>query len=485
MNLDHELCYRALRTRDPRFDGRFFTGVTSTGVYCRPICPARTPRPENCAFFACAAAAEAAGFRPCLRCRPDTIPGTPAWDGTSTTVSRALRLIEQGALDHGSVPELADRLGVGERHLRRLFHQHLGIAPLAVAGSRRAHFARRLLEDTALPVGQVALAAGYHNPRRLHAAVRKVFQCSPSELRRRSTTTGSDVGTVSLRLAYREPLDWEGLLGFLKPRAIPGVENVEGGVYRRTFRAGESRGRLALKLDQRRRRLVLEAPVASAPWLWDLVRRARHLADLDADPVTIMEFLARHAHVGPAATRWPGQRVPGAWDAFETAVRAIVGQQVTVKGATRLMGRLVERCGTPLPHDEGWLFPTSDQLARADLSGIGMPAARVAALQTLARRHADQPALLTPTADLDNTVRRLTALPGIGDWTAQYVAMRALREPDAFPAGDLVLRKALADGPRPLSPGAVRTTAEPWRPWRAYAAMLLWRTAAQPLENQP
>ena len=487
MELNHDLCYRALRTRDPRFDGRFYTGVTSTGVYCRPVCPARTPKSENCRFYACAAAAEAGGFRPCRRCRPDTVPGTPAWSGTSATVTRALRLIEQGALDHAGVEELAARLGVGDRHLRRLFAEHLGTAPLAVAGSRRAHFARQLLEDTALPMGQVALAAGYHNTRRFNAAVRKIFERSPTELRHGNRLSSPSNGHLVLRLTYREPLDWTGLLAFLQPRAVPGVERVVEGVYQRSFRHDDTVGTLTLGCDARARRVLLRVPVHAAPHLAPLASRARLLADLDAEPLTIADFLGEQPEVGEAAMRWPGQRVPGAWDPFETAVRAILGQQVTVAGATRLAGRLVNQCGRPLPGaapgEPAFLFPTPAELATHDLSSLGLPSARAATLTTLAGAVADDPTLLEPAADLDTAVRRLTALPGIGDWTAQYVAMRALREPDAFPAGDLVLRKILGGGDGPLSAAAVTHMARSWRPWRAYAAMLLWRRASSPDEE--
>ena len=477
MNLDHDICYRALRTRDRRFDGRFFTGVTSTGIYCRPICPARTPRAANCTFFACAAAAEEAGFRPCLRCRPETAPGTPAWSGTSATVNRALRLIDTGTLDTNGVEDLAARLGVGDRHLRRLFAEHLGASPLAVAHTRRAHFAKQLIEETELPMGQLALAAGFQNVRRFNAAVRQVFHRSPTEIRAAARRPEASIdGAIVLRLAYRKPLDWDGLLDFVRPRAIPGVEVVTDTAYRRTTEWGP----ITIDCDPAGRFLRLHAPVAAAPHLSDLVERARRLFDLDADPVVIADQLSADPYLATALGRCPGVRVLGAWDRFETAVRGILGQQVTVVGATRLAGRLVERFGKPITGDPGHLFPSPADFVDADIASIGMPGARAETIRALARAVRDGEPVLEPTNDLDTAVARLAALPGIGDWTAQYIAMRCLHEPDAFPAGDLGLRKALGDGDGPATPAVVRRRAEGWRPWRAYAAMLLWGELSGP-----
>jgi AraC family transcriptional regulator of adaptative response / DNA-3-methyladenine glycosylase II len=501
MELDSGLCYRALRTRDARFDGRFFTGVTSTGIYCRPVCPARTPRAANCVFFSCAAAAEEAGFRACHRCRPETAPGTPAWRGSSSTVSRALRMIQEGALDDGSIPELAARLGVGERHLRRLFAEHLGASPLAVAQTRRVHYAKQMIEETRLPMFEIALAAGFPNVRRFNEALRRSFDRTPSEIRRarqqprpsrRRNQPGEGDGrperngTLALRLAYRAPLDWDDLLAYLRPRLIPGVEAISGRAYRRTVAWNGLAGVIEVAPDPRCTTAVrLRVPLAAGPHLARLADRTRALFDLDADPVAILAQLEGDPRLARSAQRHPGIRLPGCWDRFELAVRAVLGQQVTVTGATRLAGRLVRAFGRPLATAEeaasgappAWLFPRPEDLATADLTALGMPATRAETIRTLADRIAAGEPLLELAAGLEPAVARLTAIPGIGDWTAQYIAMRALREPDAFPAGDLGLRRALADrGSRPTA-AAVARAAEAWRPWRAYAAMLLWRDA--------
>lgn len=486
MELDGNRCYRALRTRDRRFDGRFFTGVTSTGVYCRPICPARTPRRSHCLFFACAAAAEEAGFRPCLRCRPETSPGTPAWQGSSGTVSRALRLIEEGALDREGVEELAGRLGIGARHLRRLFVDHLGAAPLSVALSRRLHLARRLLDETELPIAGIARAAGFRNSRRFNAVFRDRFARTPSETRRARRPKGARTGHggIELRLSYRPPLDWPALLAYLEARAVPGVEEVREGTYRRSIEMGGEAGLLGLRLDPGSETIRLSAPTAAAPWLGELTRRVRELCDLSADPAGIEAQLGEDPLLAGPVGRRPGLRVPGAWDRFELAARAVLGQQVTVRGASRLAGRLVRSFGRRLqadgadPRGPSHLFPTPERLARArvtTIAAVGLPSARAACLRDLARAVAEGKPLLEPAASLERSLERLTALPGVGDWTAHYIAMRALREPDAFPAGDLGLRRALApEGGRPLSERALTERAEAWRPWRAYAAMHLW-----------
>jgi AraC family transcriptional regulator, regulatory protein of adaptative response / DNA-3-methyladenine glycosylase II len=476
MNLEREICYRALQSRDARFDGRFFTGVTSTGVYCRPVCPARTPRPENCAFFACAAAAEAAGFRPCRRCRPETAPGTPAWQGTSATVTRALRLIDGGALDDGGVDDLAARLGVGARHLRRLFASQLGVSPRAVALTRRVHLARQLLEQTQLPVEAVALAVGFESARRLRAAFATHCGRSPLEVRR-SPGESTEHGRFALRLGYRPPMPWDALLAYLAPRAIPGVEVVGDGCYRRSIRVAATSGILEVAPDLERQRLILHVPTSLAPHVAHLVARVRALFDLDADP----GMIAAHLDTDPLLVGRPaGLRVPGTWDPFELAVRAILGQQITVAAATRLAGRLVRAFGRPLPAPEagiGWVFPAAAELAQAsaeDIAAIGMPVARGEAIRGFAAAVVGEPSFLSPVAGLETAVARLTRLPGCGPWTAHYVALRGLREPDAFPSGDLHLRRALAAGGEPLTPAAALARAERWRPFRGYAALRLW-----------
>lgn len=510
MELDHGICYRALCTRDTRFDGRFFTGVRSTGVYCRPVCPARTPQSGNCRFFACAAAAEEAGFRPCRRCRPETAPGTPAWRGTSATVARALRLIDEGALDRAGTTDLAARLGVGDRHLRRLFAEHLGASPQAVARTRRAHFAKRLLEQTQLPMIQVALAAGFRDVRRFNAAVRDSFAATPTQLRSRGrpgapparrTAGAGGPGRLVLRLAYREPLDWAGLLEFLAARAIPGVESVTGSTYRRAVALPGFAGIVALTpAPGGAPWLELDVPIAATPHLAGLVERSRRLFDLDADPAAIAEQLAGDPLLAPLVARWPGARVPGAWDRFELAVRAILGQQVTVKAAGTLAGRLAQAFGAAVPGlpaavDPGFpvrTFPPPTDLVALDLAaaglgpadraGFGVPRTRAEAIGSLARAVCAGQALLDPAPGLDEAAARLRALPGIGEWTAQYIALRALGEPDAFPAGDLGLRKA-ASRAGIATTRALLARAESWRPWRAYAALLLWRSLTTPAKE--
>ena len=364
MSLDASTCYRAVSARDSRFDGRFFTGVLTTGIYCRPICPARTPRRENVRFFPCAAAAEREGFRACRRCRPDSAPGTPAWAGTSATVARALRLISTGALDAAPVDALSSQLGVGERHLRRLFRDELGASPVEVAATRRVHFARRLLAETRLPVAAIAFSAGFGSVRRFNEAFREAFGCAPGALR--SGKAGAGAGTVarpkvgprgrlSLLLPYQAPYRWNDLLAFLAPRAVPGVESVEGGVYRRSFSGGDRPGVLEVGHAARAQALRLRVPEVGAGELLALATRVRRLFDVDADVATI----ARHLSLDPALARdvrrAPGMRVPGCWDPFEIGVRAILGQQVTIAAATTLTGRLVTAYGVPLPEPEGAL----------------------------------------------------------------------------------------------------------------------------------
>ena len=473
MILDEDTCYRAATSRDARFDGRFFTAVKTTGIYCRPTCPARSPLRKNVQFFACAAAAEAAGYRPCRRCRPDAAPGTPAWNGPLATVSRAVRLIEQGALDDGSIDDLAARLGLGGRQLRRLFAVHLGTSPVLVARSRRAHFARALLDATPWPMPQVAREAGFGSVRQFNDVMRSVFQRSPSELRRRGGPAGP---RIALRLAYRPPYDWEALLAFLAARALPGVEVASGGAFRRTFDGGWFEVRPAAGANA----LSLMVTLArhGAGQVLAMARRARRMFDLDADPLQIAATLSRDPLLGHSVRARPGLRIPGAWDPFETAVRAVLGQQVSVRAAVTLGGRLVQAFGERIADAaEGLthLFPTPERLASAPVERIGLPRARAKSIRSLARSVA---ILRDAPGSLDALLERVRSLPGVGPWTAHYLAMRAFGEADAFPAGDLVLRKASGEP----SSAALERRAAAWRPWRAYAAMHLWSSVASPLE---
>jgi len=481
--LDGDVCYTALLARDPRFDGRFFVGVASTGVFCRPVCPARTPHRENCTFYRCAAAAQDAGFRPCLRCRPETAPGTPAWQGTHATVARALRLIEDGALDHAATDALAARLGVGERHLRRLFEQHLGASPAAVARTRRLLFARTLLTTTELPVSQVALAAGFGSLRRFNASFREVYGVTPRALRSRARGTRAEA--LELRLSYRPPFDWEALLAFLDLRAIPGVEQVdlEAGTYTRTIALGDAVGWLEARHDPARGKLVANVHLSDPAPAIRVAERLGRLFDLGCEPDAIESHLENDPLLRGVLRKRPGLRLPGAFCGFELAVRVVLGQQVSVRGASTIAGRLVAAHGEPID-DEGLAvrlggrtpraFPKPEVLASADLTGIGMPGARGRAVCALARAVVDGRLDLEGGADPAEARAALEALPGLGPWTASVIAMRALGEPDAFPESDLGLLRAAAGSGERLTPAALRKRAESWRPWRAYAAIALW-----------
>lgn len=488
MELDHETCYRALRTRDARFDGRFFTAVLSTGVYCRPICPAPTPKRENCLFLASAAAAHQAGFRPCLRCRPEASPGTPAWLGASATVSRALRLISEGALDDGRVEELAQRLGVGARHLRRLFIKHLGAPPLAVAQTRRVLFAKKLIDATKLPMAEVALSSGFSSIRRFNDAIQRAYKETPRGLRRSNKPNGNGGGTsdIALKLPFRPPFHWLAIMRFLAPRAIPGVEAASPDYYRRTVTMDGMQGVVEVRPVEGENHLLAHLRLSSTNVLMQVAERLHRLFDLGADPEVIAAHLGSDPRLGAAVEALPGLRIPGAWDAFELAVRAILGQQISVKAATGLAGRLVEAYGEPLgldgsprgTEDLRLVFPRPQTLASADLRTLGLPRTRAVAISSLAAAVVKGHLVLDSSRGLDDTIQKLRELPGVGEWTAQYIAMRSLREPDAFPSTDLGLLRAVKNASGPLTASRLLQAAEPWRPWRAYAAMYLWMTGA-------
>jgi len=470
---------RARLARDARFDGRFFVGVKTTGIYCRPICPAVPPKSENVTFYPSAAAAAEAGYRPCLRCRPECAPGTPAWSGTSTTVRRGLRLIAEGALDEDSVEQLAERLGVTARHLRRLFSRHVGASPLAVAHTQRLHFAKRLIDESDLPMAAVAQAAGYGSVRRFNDTFCRTYGRAPRELRRRRELPVEPGDALSVQLHYRKPYDWQAMLDFLAERATPGVEQVLGDAYLRTVDFDGAPAVIEVCKDsQDSLRVALHGVPTTA--IFGAVQRVRAMLDLDAPVAEIAAHLESDARLGPLLRSHPGIRVPGAWDGFELLVRAILGQQISVKGATTLAGRLARRYGTPITppgslahRGDGLqlshLFPTHHKLARARFSGVGLTGARAATLRQAACAAASGQIGFDQAQQPDEFRSRLVTLPGIGDWTAQYVAMRALKDPDAFPSKDLGLTKALAG-----SAGSLENRAESWRPWRAYAAVLLW-----------
>jgi AraC family transcriptional regulator of adaptative response / DNA-3-methyladenine glycosylase II len=478
VELDARVCDRARLARDSRFDGRFFIGVTSTGIYCRPICPSPTAKRENVRYFRSAAEAVAAGFRPCLRCRPETAPGTPAWNGTSTTVSRALRLIAEGALQQLSVAGLSQRLGVSARHLGRLFRMHLGASPIAVAKAWRLHFAKQLISDTDLPMSRVALASGFRSVRRFNDSIRGLYGRTPSQLRRlRPVALRARSDEYVFRLPYRPPYDWESLLAFLAARAIPGVEEVVSGAYRRTFALRGRHGILEVRHEKSARALEARIRFSEPVSLLPIVTRLRAMFDLAADTSAIAQHFRRDLRLGRLVKKYPGLRVPGAWDGFELAVRAILGQQVSVAAASTLAGRLAQKLGERLSiSDTGGLtlvFPTADAVAAAGLRGL--PRVRARAIRSLAE--AVLCGHVTFSGKEEATLASLARIRGIGEWTAQYIAMRALRQPDAFPASDLVLLRTAGEG-RPLTDTALRKRSEGWRPWRAYAAVYLWRAAA-------
>jgi AraC family transcriptional regulator of adaptative response / DNA-3-methyladenine glycosylase II len=489
---DPDSCYAAMVARDVRFDGVFFVGVSTTGVYCRPVCTARTPRRDRCWFYRLAAEAEKAGYRACFRCRPELAPGGASIDAVPRLVSRALQRIEQGYLNDHGVAALAADLGVTDRHLRRALEDELGLSPVEIAQSRRLAVAKQLLADTALSVTEVAFASGFRSVRRFNDLFARSFGRAPSSLRRpspgplRGAASGAGAFPLCLRLDFRPPFDWDDLLAFLGQRAIPGVEAVADGEYRRVVRLGARIGVLRVRPDPRRASLrVLLTPSLSRD-LMTVALQVRALFDLDARPAAIDARLGRDHRLAPLVARRPGLRVPGAFDPFETVVRALLGQQVTVRAATTLAGRLVARFGRALTPEAAapllpgltHAFPSPAEVASVAveaLASIGLPRTRAATLRAVAVDFATTPAAARAgRADPDDLPRRLRAIPGIGDWTVAYVAMRALHDPDALPAGDLALRRALGG----MAPGAVRERAAAWSPWRAYAVMHLWTAQA-------
>ena len=482
--LDQDVCYRALQTRDSRFDGRLFVGVVSTGIFCRPICPARTPKRENCRFFPSSATAQAAGFRACLRCRPEISPELACWRGTSNTVSRALALIADGFLDREgeTVEALATRVGMGARQLRRLFDQHLGVSPVAVAQTKRLLFAKQLLHDTGLSMAEVALAGGFGSVRRFNDAFRALYHRPPRELRRGSVSAAAQEpadAPVMLQLPYRPPYDWEAMLNHLRARAIDGLEAVEKGFYRRTVTHDGLYGTVTVAHAPGRHSLLITIQFPSVRALQTIVTCVRHQFDVGADVDTITAHLSRDQNLAPLIAARPGLRTPGSWDGFELGVRAVLGQQVTVEAARRSGSKLVALYGEPLP-DAGdarlsRAFPSSDCLATADLSRIGIPASRRATVKALAQAAVANPQLFVPRGSIEESLAQLRAIRGIGEWTAQYIALRALREPDAFPATDLgILRGAAQLGVGSPTALQLLQRAEAWRPWRGYAAQYLW-----------
>ncbi|MEP6494596.1 MAG: AlkA N-terminal domain-containing protein [bacterium] len=489
--LDRESCTRALETRDARFDGVFFVGISSTGIYCRPICPARATLRKNRRFFSNAAAAERAGFRPCLRCRPELAPGFARVDAVPRLAQSAAARIAAGALNGHGVDVLARDLGVSGRQLRRALQQELGVSPIELAQTHRLLLAKHLLADTRLPMTQVAFASGFQSLRRFNALFRARYRLNPEAMRRRGASPASAESSdgVHLTLSYRPPLDWDALLGFLGARATPGVEVVDTNGYARTMRIDGHAGIVRVARDRpsgtRRDSVIfpvlhLELSATLVPVLMQVCARVRQLFDLDAEPAKIEGHLKRGG-LGPIRKIRPGLRVPGAVDGFELAVRAILGQQVSVRGATTLMSRLTTTFGEPYAGDASGLTRlavTAERIAEAGqvrIKAIGLPATRATTIHALAQHVADGRLRIEPDADVRALATQMTAIAGIGPWTAEYVAMRALHWPDAFPSTDLVLRRNAGN----CTAAQLLKAAEHWRPWRAYAAMQLWMMGAR------
>jgi AraC family transcriptional regulator of adaptative response / DNA-3-methyladenine glycosylase II len=474
VSLDPESCYRAMCAKDSRFDGLFFVGVETTGVYCRPVCPARTPRRDRCSFFRLPAEAERAGFRACFRCRPELAPGGAPIDRVPRLVRQAVTRIEAGYLNEASVDDLAGELGVSGRQLRRAMEAELGLSPVDLAQSRRLRLAKQLLEDTALPVVDIAFASGFSSVRRFNSVIRQRLGRSPTALRRRTRQGTAD--HIELRLDYRPPLDFSGMLQFLAARSLSGVERVSGQEYRRSVTLERARGWFAIRPDAQHPRLHALISGSLVPELVDVVARIRRLFDLDAQPHPIDTLLGRDQRLAGLVRRHPGLRPPGAFDAFEIAVRALLGQQVSLRAATTLAQRLVDRFGARLEApggiDRG--FPTAGDLANLspmDVARIGLPRQRARAIVELSRAVASGRVRL----GVEESITQLRELPGIGEWTAEYIAMRALGAPDAFPAGDAALQRALGVKTRTEA----LALAERWRPFRAYAAMRLWASLTE------
>ncbi|MFI9610141.1 AlkA N-terminal domain-containing protein [Streptomyces sp. NPDC052023] len=488
MHTDTERCLRAVRSKDARFDGWFFTAVLTTGIYCRPSCPVVPPKPENMVFQPSAAACQQAGFRACKRCRPDTSPGSPEWNQRADLVARAMRLIADGVVDREGVPGLAARLGYSARQIQRQLLAELGAGPLSLARAQRAQTARLLIETTALPMAQIAFAAGFSSIRTFNDTVREVYALTPGDLRAR-VPEGHSAGTpgaLSLRLPFRAPLNPDNLFGHLAATAVPGVEEWRDGAYRRTLRLPYGHGIVALtpQPDHIACRLTLsdlrDLPVA--------ISRCRRMLDLDADPVAVDDQLRADPVLAPLVDKAPGRRVPRTVDEAEFAIRAVLGQQVSTAAARTHAARLVTAHGEPVEDPEGGLthlFPSPEALAGLDPASLAMPRTRRTTFTTLVGRLADGSLHLGVESDWPDARARLLALPGFGPWTADVIAMRALGDPDAFLPTDLGIRRAAGELGLPATPAALTARAAAWRPWRAYAVQYLWATDSHPINFLP
>ena len=481
MNLDADACYRAVRARDRRFDGRFFTAISSTGIYCRPVCPARPARRENMRFYSSAAAAEEAGFRPCLRCRPERAPGLAPLDLSSRLVQAAVAGIEEHAHSPASLERLAASLGISGRHLRRVLEAELGVSPIELAQTQRLLLAKRLIGETSLSLTDIAYASGFQSLRRFHALFRARYGTSPRDLRRQAPgAERRGAEGLTCRLDYRPPLAWTSLLDYLRRRATPGVEWVDATHYRRSVAIGAHRGWLAVATSDAGDSLTLTLDPRLAPVIGAVIARIKRLFDLNAAPEAVSECLAHDELLRPAVARLPGLRVAGAFEGFELALRTVIGQQISVKAASTVAGRVAAAFGTPVETPFAALdrlFPTATEIAARsvdEIAALGIVGQRAHSILALARAVSEERVLLGPSVDVEAQMARLIELPGIGPWTAQYIAMRALGWPDAFPAGDLMLQRAAG-----LSLRALGERAERWRPWRAYAAHYLWQSLGE------
>jgi len=478
MTLDWQVCSRARLSRDPRFDGKFFIGVLSTKIYCRSICPVPTVKEKNVRYFPTAAAAAETGFRPCLRCRPECSPGTPAWLGTSNTVSRGLRLIAEAGLEDGGVEGLAERLGVGSRHLRRLFIQHLGAPPSTVAQTRRLHFAKKLIDETRLSMTSVALASGFGCVRRFNAAIRKTYDRTPTQIRRLTQRKSTQPENKYLfHLRYRPPYHWKGMLAFLAAHATPGIEVVDPGSYRRSIYMNGCQGYLAVSLSSEQDALAVGVQIADTRSLYEIIERVRSMFDLNADWSAIAEGLGTGHELKRLIGAAPGLRVPGCWDGFELTVRAILGEQKSAEDAPALAGRIVRAFGKRISDagDLTHLFPTPEILAHARLARLGVSDQQAKTIRALARAVCDRTISFQRIDNAKALLAQLRAIPGVSSRTAEYVAFLAVGDPDAFPAGDPKLLRALGL----KSSSKLEKRIEAWRPWRSYASMYLWSTTKE------
>ncbi len=470
---DNAEFYRAHLARDPRFDGKFFVAVKTTQIYCRPTCPARKAQLKNLEFFIHAVQAEAAGYRPCMRCRPETAPGSAAWMGTSATVQRAIRIMDCFALEELPMSALAERLGVGERWLRELFQQQVGTNPQSILLSKKLDLARNLLDQSSLSITEIAFSSGFQSIRRFNDAFKSRFHKTPSEVRK--TPQSESKGQLRFQLSYRPPYAWNQMLRFFANRAIAGVEWVEQDCYQRLITLGDIRGWVKVTHGEKHK-IDVEVKLNKSANTLEFVARLKNMFDLDCDPMAIEAGLQQDPKLQPWLAQHPGLRIPGGWDGFELAVRAVVGQKISVKAARTVLGRIVEVCGERQTLDPllplQRFSPTPEQLFAADLSSIGLTNAKIETLKALARQVADKNLLLDGTADFEDTCRKLLLIKGIGAWTVEYIAMRALRNPNAFPATDLELKKQML---------RLQLDSTIWNPWRAYAAILLWNL---PMEDQ-